>query len=629
MKAKYLIALAVSFGISMQSCNDFLETQPSESYSEELVWGSASNIQSFIYGRFSQAFAFYRNFSSWDRNYTNNMVNSLGNCPAQAQGNVTPGSDYIGIGSYFYYIRSCNLIIEKCSESTVLTDTQRDQFVAYGKLLRAMVYYYFAKTTGKFMWVDQVLNEDSNFEIPLTKSITESYSYVLSDLRDAVPYLPTSTMYGVPGRNFANALLSEVCLTAAAYTNDAASLQKNGVSLYQEAINAVDDITGVSLDSDYEGMFNEKNPYSNEILLAQYWSEENTTLQGTSMQTLVANIPNAQLTANNCAPLWTIDDVVFFEAWGDNWPSQNLVDAYLVIDEADGQAKPWNETSQWVDNTHEVSFEVASQSYRWPNQPSDIPSYSDRSVDEIYVTGYQVNDPALNIADLMYNNRDARFGASLVYNGQEFCGQTCYTFYHGNFNRYSRDPYGEYAPIANYGMRKGVYTNVSPRYIYNVYTAYHEVIYRYGRALLNKAEAQLKLNKVSDAVATFNQTRTVHGQLPPSTASSLADAWTDYKRERRVECFWEGDWYFSLLRWGMYGGEANYGNPSEGSIPELNEPANYIELDRDLNTAMIQSMSHQNDMRFFEVPKRYLFPIPQSLINANPAISNADQNPGY
>ncbi|MCH5320042.1 MAG: RagB/SusD family nutrient uptake outer membrane protein [Paramuribaculum sp.] len=627
MKAKYLILLALGLGLTTSSCNDFLETQPSESYSPDLVWNSASNIQYFIYGRYSSAYSFYRGFSTWDRNYTNNMVNSLGNCPAPALGNITPSSNYPTGLSDFGYIRNCNMIIENCTNNEALTAQEQSEFVAIGKLLRAMCYYDYARKCGKFIWVGEVLDTDSNFELPLTSGPAESYSYVLKDLREAIPNLPTSGISGTPTRNYALALLSEVCLTAAAYTNDAASLQQNGVSLYQEAINAVDQISGVSLDPNYGNMFNENGAYSSpEIILAQYWSAENTQLVNTSMQGIVANIPNAQLTANNCSPLWTVNDVVLFEAWGDNWPSQNLVDAYLVIDDEDGVAKPWNETSQWLNNTKEIGQSEAFQNYTYPNCTAP---YDDRSVDEQWVIGYQTTNPDVDISDLMYNNRDARFGQSIIYNGQEFYGETCYMFYHGNFNRYSRDPYGEYAPIANYGMRKGVYTNVSPRFIWDSYTAYHEVISRYGRALLNKAEAQLRLGDVAGAVATFNQTRTIHGQLPASTATTLADAWTDYKRERRVELFWENDWYFSLLRWGMYGGEANYGQAPQATIPELNEPANYIEINREGNTAMIQSMSHQNDMRMFVAPRGYLFPIPQSLINSNPALSNADQNPGY
>ena len=84
---------------------------------------------------------------------------------------------------------------------------------------------------------------------------------------------------------------------------------------------------------------------------------------------------------------------------------------------------------------------------------------------------------------------------------------------------------------------------------------------------MNKAEALLCLaksdpSKLSEAVATFNQTRTVHGGLPESEASTLVEAWKDYKIERHVELPMEGDYYWSLLRWGKYGEEANDGQPS-------------------------------------------------------------------
>ena len=39
----------------------------------------------------------------------------------------------------------------------------------------------------------------------------------------------------------------------------------------------------------------------------------------------------------------------------------------------------------------------------------------------------------------------------------------------------------------------------------------------------------------------LNTTRTVHGQLPASTAVTEEDAWQDYIRERRVEMGYEGD----------------------------------------------------------------------------------------
>ncbi len=614
MKAKYIIPLALCSGLFVQSCSDFLTTEPAAIYSEDLVWGSAANVDAFVMGKYSTVMSYYRDVAMTDRTFSNNMVNCRAACPGEARGLMENTYD-IGLNGRFGIIRACNMIIEKCATSEVLDNKTRSEYVALGKLMRAMVYYDFARKTGKFIWVDKVLSsDDPDFNIPLTSSIEESYSYVLRDLREAIPDLPASQPAGAPDRDFGYAFLSEVCLTAAAYTNDAQSLQ-NGKSLYQEAVDAVDAISGASLDPNFEDIFNENGAYSSpEIILAQYWDKQYTQCQNTTQINLIANVVNSNLELNNCSPLWNTADI--FECWLDFTPSQNLVDDYLVIDQQDGKAKRWYETSQFTQNTTPIdeatAFDMIEHKY-----------------DDQVATAYKVTTPGVSISDLMYENRDARFDASILRDGSKFYGETIAMFNRGNMTRWSGANYGaNHIPLTNYATRKTIYTNMSPRPFYNTQTDWHVVITRYGRALLNKAEALLRLNKVSDAVATFNQTRTIHGQLPPSTASTLAEAWADYKIERRCELFWEADWYFSLLRWGKYGYEANDGKAPSSVIDELTEPATFIEINRDRDAAFVGIVQFQNNQRAFDT-RSYLFPIPQSLINANSAITNADQNPGW
>ncbi len=614
MKAKYIIPLALCSGLFVQSCSDFLTTEPAAIYSEDLVWGSAANVDAFVMGKYSTVMSYYRDVAMTDRTFSNNMVNCRAACPGEARGLMENTYD-IGLNGRFGIIRACNMIIEKCATSEVLDNKTRSEYVALGKLMRAMVYYDFGRKTGKFIWVDKVLSsDDPDFNIPLTSSIEESYSYVLRDLREAIPDLPASQPAGAPDRDFGYAFLSEVCLTAAAYTNDAQSLQ-NGKSLYQEAVDAVDAISGASLDPNFEDIFNENGAYSSpEIILAQYWDKQYTQCQNTTQINLIANVVNSNLELNNCSPLWNTADI--FECWLDFTPSQNLVDDYLVIDQQDGKAKRWYETSQFTQNTTPIDEATAF----------DMIEHKD---DDQVATAYKVTTPGVSISDLMYENRDARFDASILRDGSKFYGETIAMFNRGNMTRWSGANYGaNHIPLTNYATRKTIYTNMSPRPFYNTQTDWHVVITRYGRALLNKAEALLRLNKVSDAVATFNQTRTIHGQLPPSTASTLAEAWADYKIERRCELFWEADWYFSLLRWGKYGYEANDGKAPSSVIDELTEPATFIEINRDRDAAFVGIVQFQNNQRAFDT-RSYLFPIPQSLINANSAITNADQNPGW
>ncbi|MCZ2634772.1 RagB/SusD family nutrient uptake outer membrane protein, partial [Bacteroides fragilis] len=304
---------------------------------------------------------------------------------------------------------------------------------------------------------------------------------------------------------------------------------------------------------------------------------------------------------------------------------QNLVDDYLVIDQITNQGVKWNESTQFVNNTTPLSnADVADM------------AVDDKELDDNSLA-YQTNSnaPDVQINDFMYKNRDQRFYHSIQYDSCMFYNELITLHKGGNLHRTAVDgktPGNGYIPITNYIWRKYIYVNAE-RIFWNNPTDYHYVIFRYGRALLNKAEALLGLaqydaSKVSSAVATFNRTRTTHGNLPPSIATSLADAWHDYKIERHVDLALEGDYYWSLLRWGMYGGEANHGKPAGDIIPELSSPATFVEISQDRHRMFVGTVGYTNADRTFS-KKRYLFPITQSIINANSAINDSDQNPGW
>ena len=604
--------------VGLQSCSDFLDTEPTEGFPETIVWETQGTVDAFVIGNYGNAYSPYENFSTWDKTFSNNMVNCRASCPGEARG-LMENTYKWGLNDNFKAIRNCNLIMEKMAASS-LADAYKTQFVAEAKMMRAMIYYDLARKGGRYIWVDRVLTTEDEFNLPLTKDITESYLHVLTDIREAIPGLPETAISGRLNRNAAYAFLSEVCLTAAAYTNDAAALQQNGKSLYQEAIDAVDALEGVSLDPDYEDMFNQNGAYSSsEIILAHYWSKDERTVAGTDMINLIPNLLNSNLSLTGCGPLFKTADI--FECWLDHTPSQNLVDDYLVIDQATGKAVRWDESSQFVNNTRPLSREEA------------IAKIDHKEEAEFnggaYFKAFEVTTPGTSISDLMYQHRDKRFDASIIHDGSVFLGEDITTYSYGNMSRWATQRYAsDHVPLTNYSTRKYIYTEWSPRPFYNVYTDYHKILFRYGRALLNKAEALLRQNKVQEAVTVLNQTRTVHGGLPASEAATLADAWKDYKIERRVELFWEGDWYFSLLRWGKYGKEANDGKEPGSVIDELTEPATFIEIKTDRTAAYVGNVQLSNDDRRFDV-RSYLFPITKSVIQANSAISESDQNPGW
>jgi hypothetical protein len=497
----------------------------------------------------------------------------------------------------FDRIRRCNLIIEKATASTGLSDNDKKELVAEAKFLRASIYYFLARRFGIVVWIDHLLMpEEEDFKLPTTPDAKTSYGYIIKDLEEAAKDMPEETPSGRANRYAALALLSEVSLQAAAYTDEA--------SLYQKSIDAADAVINSGkyvLDPEYEGIFNEKGRFSQEIILGAYRSMVNTACNNIrDLQQGVPNIKNDLVKMSGGSPLFKVD--MIFEAWLEFNPSQNIVDEYEVVDQADpSKAVRWDQSSQFLASVQKVA-----------------------PPEGVIEMGQVIDDHTIN--DLIYQHRDNRFYGSIIYDSCQWFNETVTTCILGNACRNLSANYYWGTSTSNYYWRKGVY-NVQPRIYAGLPTDYHYVLFRLGRVYLNKAEALLRQGKVTDAVAAFNETRTVHGQLPPSTASTLEAAWTDYKRERRVDLAKEGDYYWSLLRWGKYGGPANNGAQPGGKIVELTVPPTLIDITKDRKQYSIEYiLINQNNSRAFDEGRRYLFPIPQSLRVRN---ENLGQNPGY
>ncbi len=618
MKLKNIITMSVALILGITSCN-VLDTQPFEIYDEETVWGSKSTADAFVSGTINNVMSGYVNGeqTTWEER-TNNAVHSNGgNSIVKEQIDRYDGSG--GFGD-FGNIRSCNLIIEKATEylGKGLSEVESKELVAKGRLLRALLYYRQARTMGRFVWVDRVLapadTVDNGLMLPTTKSTTESYTYILNDINAAIPDLPTEVKSGDLSRNVALAFKSEIALQAAAYETDMIKKKQ----WLKEVIAAADAIEGVSLSSDYGGMFNEKDRYSSEIIFAVYKDKATTNTDHiATLQNVLPNTNNDNLVKNGCGPLFQTNGGQPFIGWLWWAPTQNLIDAYDVIDEETGEGVKWNETSQFKNNVNVV--EGQAPNWAVESEQAEVLFYGDVKTDK-------------SITDIMYNNRDARFYDNFVYDNSTYWNEEIRTTVNGNLWRKVNGGLGPHIGLTNYYWRKGVY-NVEPRVYAGTPTDYHFVVTRYGRVLLNKAEAILWLaglgeGDFTEAVSICNETRTIHGKLPAATVNSLEEAWLLYMKERRCELPMENDFYWTLLRWGKHGGFANDGEKPSGKIKEFVTSPTYIEITNDRKSFYVGKVTWgDNDIREFREDRRYLLPIPQGQIDRNPNLG--PQNPGW
>jgi starch-binding outer membrane protein, SusD/RagB family len=140
-------------------------------------------------------------------------------------------------------------------------------------------------------------------------------------------------------------------------------------------------------------------------------------------------------------------------------------------------------------------------------------------------------------------------------------------------------------------------------------------VIRYSDVLLMYAEAACELGNISDGEAKLNivRARAKASTVTPTDAVTLmpfpygtySENQTDLRKairhERRVEFAMEGQRWWDLVRW----------RTAE-------------QVMNDYRTKYLAKEG--NDMSVFDPSKNYLFPIPETQLNANPSLK---QNPGY
>lgn len=222
-------------------------------------------------------------------------------------------------------------------------------------------------------------------------------------------------------------------------------------------------------------------------------------------------------------------------------------------------------------------------------------------------TNYNPKDP--------YKDRDPRLAATIIYPG---------CLYEGSyFNSIDiKDPTGDY--YAPYGRSK---TGYHPRkYIDNLSdyadmwnTGMNAIVMRYAEVLLMYAESKIELGQIDESVyKALNDIRKRAGMLEVDRTvyNNQAKMRELVRRERRVELAMEGLRWFDICRWRI----------AEEVMPGQVYGALLGTVDAGTGALNLTNERIKVEIRLFDPAKNYLWPIPQSVIDATPAI---EQNPGY
>lgn len=241
-------------------------------------------------------------------------------------------------------------------------------------------------------------------------------------------------------------------------------------------------------------------------------------------------------------------------------------------------------------------------------------------------SGYKDSDP--------YANRDPRMEATIFHHGSVWgrVDQGEQRSVDVHFNS-ATDKGADYRESMG-GTYTGYYQKkyVNPNLILkDAKTFPHAwIIFRYAEILLNAAEAINEAEGPSQAYQYVNEVRSRAG-MPGYSGLTQENLRTRIRNERRVELCFEDHRFFDLRRWKLYDAVTS---ENELSKPRYEQLLNMYGIQVTISGSKPQytftgapgTSGNDMDLRVFNNPKNYYFPIPSSEVKRAP---NLLQNSGW
>lgn len=300
----------LAVGLLFSSCNDALDIDPNDSYSDATVWQDQNLIKMFVndqYGALIGSDDFYRySFFSDEsyQKYNNNGCNYVRENILTSD-NIGAVSDLLNYWNTGYrYLYNLNLFFTNIQTSDV-DDEFKQTMIGEMKFIRAFIYFRLIRSYGGVPIIEEVFDINSDWSGVKRNSYDECVDYIIKDLDEVITVLPDRpSERNRASANAARALKSRVLLYAASPLNN----PSNDREKWQKAADAAKELfdKGYSLSDNYRDMFFDVT--NDEYIFAKEYSETYSHWAG----------------RNTASPG---DGGLGFAT-----PTQNMVDAYETID---------------------------------------------------------------------------------------------------------------------------------------------------------------------------------------------------------------------------------------------------------------------------------------------------------
>jgi len=571
------ICLGSALLLSFTSCEDWLEIEPKDRFSDVTVWGSEENATMFlndIYNQFphlnneTQCFDQYSDNSYVGAEWMNARTTIYTAALSPTSWLAGPwdmwkwgregNSDAKG---QYERIRSCNLFIKKVSEGNFSESFKRER-LAEARFLRAWFYHYLWMAYGGVPIITDVLDSNSDGELYYPRSTArETFEFIDSELEDIYMDLPVTqggTDAGRATRGAALTLKGWVELFHASELRNPGH-DKSRWELAAATLKKVIDLGVYQLQPSILDLWTEATNGNPEVIFDFQMSKQNGgRREGLFGPVFVKGVQSS---------------------WGNMQPTQELVDDYCMSD------------------------------------------------------GLPITESPLYNPQKPYDNREKRFYQSILYDGSMWQGEEIITRVGvGSPNEIDTSSSSDVTNTGYY-TRKTLDESVNGAdnlQMSNGMANY--IFFRYADVLLMYAEALLESGDTAGAIQWLDKVRTRGDNMPSVnetyragvTANKLR---TILRRDRRIELAFEDKRYWDIIRWKIADGE-------EGV---MNRPVGGMKIEDTNGDGIWEYNYHEVCPRTF-LERMYYQPIPQYVLDRNPAIREQNggedgwvngQNPGY
>ncbi len=572
---KKINIIIVSIALFLVSCNDFLDKDPLDTFTNNNFWTSENNVigyansfyQDFLgYGNTGGTGLFYFRTLSDDQAGGSFADWTFQNVPA----NSTDWRDR------WIEVRRANILLENVDRVN-MSDDAKKHWNGVGRLMRAWHYYQLVRAYGDVPWIEKSLDiTDEGVLYGTRESRDVVMDKALEDLNFACQNMYDNASKTTLNRNVAYAMKSEICLFEGTFrkyrkAEDGQSAPDlTGANKFlNEAKTASDYLIGksFSLNGSYQGNYNSTNLATNPEMIFYKQYKQNVL-----HHSLIAYISSSTQISGM---------------------TKNAFESYLFTD-----GKPLGLTI--LDKSDAAQMVVKTKTVAGQVVPDTV-----MSITKMLAVRDKRLSETLDTALCYVNRGFTRFGT-----GISMTSSTGYGV--GKYDNKARDNMYRNQTTANF-------THAPIVWVAAVCLQYAEACAELGA--ITQADLDKSVNKLRTRAGLPALTVNVGFEDPANNMGVSSLIW-EIRRERRTELMFD-NWtrYWDLIRWHQLD------KLDSSRYPDILLGANVI---NDVNNKTVPRVGNYVDgtkakTRVFD-KKNYWYPIPSDQISLNDKLT---QNPGW